>query len=232
MKTLICSDSRTRYRLPPALVLVAFTWLAPFHAAWATEEFQNWHGFNWHVYQTTNFDATAYGEVRYREDSSQLFQSLLNPKLIWKVLPHLDLGLNYTWFANRTKTGEFADTHRLELEANPHARFTDWLEFHNRNRLEIYWAEGVHGERYRSRNRLQFTVPFKGFEPLESIYCNNEFWYEFYRNDFTLNRAVPVGLNFHVAGHTHLAMFYMIQSSKQLTGHWDQAHILGTTLSF
>ena len=58
------------------------------------------------------------------------------------------------------------------------------------------------------------------------------FWYEFYRSDYVLNRAVPVGLNFHLAGRTHLAVFYMIQSSKQLTGHWDQAHILGTTITF
>ena len=198
----------------------------------AAEEFQNWHGFNWRIHQTTNFDASAYGEVRYRDDASQLFQSLVSPRLTWKVLPNLDLGLNYTWFANRTKTGEFADTHRLEVEVNPHVKITDWLEFHNRNRLEIYWADGVNGERYRSRDRLQFTVPLKGFAPLESIFCNNEFWYEFYRSDYTANRAVPVGLNFHVTGHTHVAVFYMIQSSKQLTGHWDQAHILGTTLSF
>lgn len=154
--------------------LALLVWL-PF--ANATEEFQNWHGFNWHVYQTTNFDASAYGEVRYRDSSPHLFQSLFSPKLTWKAWPNLDLGLNYTWFANRTKTGEFADTHRLEAEVNPHVKITDWLEFHNRNRLEIYWTDGVNGERYRSRNRLQFTVPLKGFAPLESIYCNNEFWY-------------------------------------------------------
>lgn len=231
----------TKHKIPPWWQLVRSTLGASLGAAVllavsplarAADEFQNWHGFNWHVYQTTNFDASLYGEVRFRENSSQLFQTLASPKFTWKAARYLDLGLNYTWFANRVEPDHFADTHRLETEFNPHFKLTDWLEIHNRNRLEIYWAEGVRSERYRSRNRLQFTFPLKGLQPLESIYFNNEFWYDFYRRDYTLNRAIPIGLNFHLYGHAHLAIFYMIQSTKKTNGDWDQAHILGTTLSF
>ncbi|NBV22103.1 MAG: DUF2490 domain-containing protein [Proteobacteria bacterium] len=226
------SSGRSGFHLLTALCAAGLILLGGRGTASATEDFQSWHGFNWKVWQTNEVTASLYGEVRFRENASQLYQSLLSPRLVWHAHPNVDLGLNYTWFANRTGTGLFADTHRLETEVNPHFKLADWLEFHSRNRLEIYWLDGVQNERYRSRNRLQLTAPLTGLGPLESVYCNNEFWYEFYRMDYTLNRAVPLGLNFHVAGRTHLAVFYMIQSSKQTTGHWDQAHILGTTVSF
>ena len=70
----------------------------------------------------------------------------------------------------------------------------------------------------------------KGLSPLESVFINNELFYDYDAHRYNENRLVPLGLNFRVNSRTVLSTYYMLWSVRG-SGDWSNSHVLGTQIS-
>lgn len=197
----------------------------------AADDFGSWHALSVKFLDTEKWTLSAFGQLRFRDDSSELFAYQLSPQVIYKVSPYLRLGMNYTYLPTKPPGGDdFLDQHRWETEINPRWPVNDWLTLELRNRFELRWLEGRSDTNERSRHRPQATFRLKGLGPLESVFINNEFFYDYDAHRYNENRLVPLGLNFRVSDHVGFSTYYMLWSVRG-GGQWNNAHILGTQLS-
>jgi hypothetical protein len=163
-------------------------------------------------------------------DSSRLKEQLVTPQIFWQANETWRFGMAYTYLRFRSGNG-FDNDHRLELEADPHWQLADWVTLDLRNRLELRFREGPANGAERIRERAQFTFPLQHAGPLQSLYVNNEFFYDLNSHQYNQNRLTPIGLSLKLTDHAQLRLFYLLQSTRS-QADWDHAHVLGTQLFF
>ena len=144
----------------------------------------------------------------------------------------MSLGINYTYLEeevldSKTKESDFKYHNRLELEVNPYFSVGPYVKVKNRNRMEFRWIEDKGSDNARFRQLWQIEVPIKGISIVNSIYANNELFYDFNREQFAQNRWIPAGVVFKIYKKNLLRIFYMIQSVKGRPD-WSSNQILGT----
>ena len=176
----------------------------------------------------------VYSDARFYNDAKDVGLYLASPRFQYKLFDNFDMELHYTYLGFKKNTPSagrslFNYQHRAELELNPHWEVGEWLKVHVRNRMEYRWIEDQGSDNTRYRHRWQFTFPLKGLGPLRSVYLNSEFFIDQAKEDYTENRAVPLGLNFRLSDKTKLQVFYMIQMKKGQED-WSSNQILGTHL--
>jgi len=195
------------------------------------EDFGSWHALTLRFFNNEHWTLSAVSQLRFNDDSSRLFAFGVTPQVTYKASPYLRLGMNYTYLpAKLPGESDFLDQHRWESEINPRWPVNEWLTLDLRNRFELRWLEGRAGTNERLRHRPQATFHLKGFGPLESIYINNEFFYDFDTNQYKQNRLVPLGLNFRLNSNTVFSTYYMWWSVRG-GDDWKRSHVLGTQLS-
>lgn len=200
----------------------------------ANDDFGSWHGLSVKFLDSDRWTLAAVGQARLRNDSSELFSYLLSPQLTYKVSPYLRLGMNYTYLPTRPAAGgDFRYQHRWETEINPRWPVNDWLTLDLRNRFELRWLEDRRGTNERSRHRPQATIRLKGLGPLESVFINNEFFYDYDAHLRSENRLVPLGMNIRLNSRTVFTTYYMLASVRG-SGGWINTHVPGSqfTLDF
>ncbi len=195
------------------------------------EDVGSWHALSLRFFDNEHWTLSTVGQVRFRDDSSELFAYGVTPQVAYKASAYLRLGMNYTYLPTKPAGGDdFLDQHRWETEVTPRWPVNDWLTLDLRNRFELRWLEGKPGTNERSRHRPQATFYLNGFGPLESIYVNNEFFYDFDDHLYNQNRLVPLGLNLRLNSHAVFTTCYMLLSTRG-GDEWRHSHVLGTQLS-
>lgn len=198
----------------------------------AEDDFQYWQRLQFKAIDTKYFDFTTYGELRFAEDASDFHFWQTSQKFQFDPIKHLSLGINYTHLQeevldSRTRKDEFKYHNRLELEINPYFNITDYVKVKNRNRMEFRWIEDRGSDNARFRHLWQVEVPIKGVLILQSVYTNDELFYDFNREQFTQNRWIPGGITLGIYKKNVLRIFYMVQSVKGRPD-WSSNQILGT----
>jgi hypothetical protein len=224
------SEKRCRFGRPARLTgaLLSFGLALTTRAA---DDFGSWHALSLGVFENARWTVTGISQVRLRDDSSQLFAYVLSPQVVFKAGPYLRLGANYTFLpAKPAGRSDFLDQKRWEFEVNPRWPVNDRLTLELRNRYELRWLEGRPGTNERSRHRPQASLRTTHTGPLESVFANNEFFYDYRAHRYTENRLVPVGLNFRVNPRAGFRAYYMVRSVRG-PARWSHTHVLGTQLS-
>lgn len=219
-----------RYR---ALLLTATMMLLGGGAprAEAADDFGSWHGLSVKVLDADGWALSQVAQLRFRDDSSELFARLLSSQLTYSASPRLRVGLNYTVLPARpVDSNDFRAQRRWELEIMPRWSAGDRLVIDWRSRLELRWLEGRAGRNERSRHQPQVTFRIGGSGRLQSVYANNEIFYDHDAHRLTENRFVPLGLSFRLTGQGSVSAQYMLQSVRGNHG-WSQSHVLVTQLS-
>ena len=132
-------------------------------------------------------------------------------------------------FNSVAQRDEFKYHHRLEFEANPHWTIADRLKVNMRNRLEQRWIEDKGSDNRRFRQRTNVELPLKDCLPVQAVYANSEFFYDFADHRYNENWTVPFGIKFRLTDQVSLSTFYMIQHRKG-TEDWSSSQVLGTHL--
>ncbi|MBL9190097.1 MAG: DUF2490 domain-containing protein [Opitutaceae bacterium] len=198
----------------------------------AGDDFGSWHAVSATFLDQSDWTLSALGQLRFRDDSSNLFAYVLSAQTVWKASSYLRLGMNYTVLpAKPAGSRDFRGQRRWEIEVNPRWPVNAALTLDLRNRIEVRWIEGRAGTNLRSRHRPQATWRLKGAGRLESVYANNEFFWDHDADRYTSNRLVPLGLNFRVNPQTVAGVYYMLWSVRSGTGGWSHSHVLGTRLA-
>jgi len=224
---------RNTWRRPKLLGVMTWVSLAlvVMIRARAGADFGSWHALSVKFFDDERWTLLGYGQARLRDNSADLFAYQLSPQVVYKASPYLRLGMNYSYLPTKPSGGgEFRDQHRWETEFNPRWPVNDWLTLDLRNRFELRWLEGRSGTNERSRHRPQATIKLKGLGPLDSVFCNDEVFYDYDTHRATVNRLIPLGLNIPVSAPVLFSTYYLLES-VQRSGRWDHAHILGTQLS-
>ena len=226
----ICDKAISSQRATGVVALIVHL-LANVPVARAGDDFGSWHALSLKFHDDERWTLSAVGQLRFRDASSEWFAYQLSPQVVYKVSPYLRLGMNYTYLPTKPPgSDDFLDQHRWETEINPRWPVNGWLTLDLRNRFELRWLEGRRGTNERSRHRPQANLKVKGLGPLESIFINNEFFYDYVAHRYSENRLVPLGLSFHVSEHVGFSTYYMLQSVRA-NGDWNNSHVLGTQLS-
>lgn len=212
------------------------TVIFPFETVQGEDDFQYWSRYQVKLLDTEHIDFVNFWEFRAFEDASDVGLWYTSQKLIFDYFKNLQFGLNYTYLENESASPRSGKVHskyqhRLELEANPHWKWGDWLRIDNRNRVEFRWIQDKGSDNGRYRQRWQVSVPVKNIPKVQKIYANNEVFWLFETGKVNENRLIPLGVSFKVTEKSSLSLFYMIQSRKR-GGNWTSNQILGTFLSF
>jgi len=195
------------------------------------DDFGTWQGLSLRVVDTRHVDLVATAEARFYQDSRELLQYRLTPRLVVDANRYLRATLGYTYLPTRSSdSDEFIDQHRMELEVTPRWPVTDRLTLDLRNRLEIRWIEGRSGANERLRHRLGASYRIRDTGLFRSVFAGDEVFFDFDRGDVTQNRLTPLGLRFRLSEHVGFNVYYMLQS-QQARGKWSHAHVLGTHLA-
>ena len=125
---------------------------------------------------------------------------------------------------------EFKYQCRVEFEVNPHWITQAGIKIKNRNRIEVRKIEDGNSDDTRLRHMWNFEIPMKGSTSLQSLYFNNEFFYDFEKNSYNENRMVPLGLKWRLQENILMQIFWLIQTRKD-TSDWSSNQILGTQLA-
>jgi len=209
------------------LILLAALTISPGRA----DDFGSWHALSFRYLHSTHWDLTAFAQLRYHDDSSELFAYYLSQQVSYKVSPYLKLGMNYTYLPTKPIAGdEFVDQYRWETEIIPRWPINERLTLDLRNRLELRWFADQDGVNKRSRHRPQAIIRVIGMAPLESLSINNEFFYDYDIGEYNENRLIPLGLNFRLHPEVNFSLYYMLVSVRP-DADWFHTHTLGTQLS-
>jgi hypothetical protein len=85
------------------------------------------------------------------------------------------------------------------------------LNFDDRSRIER--LDGLPGDPWRYRNRLQVSHPLEGLGPIGAVFASDEAFYDFSRQKWDRNRA-QVGFSVHVARRQRLDIYYLRQDDR------------------
>lgn len=215
-----------------AVFVFAICWLLPAPSVFSEDDVQYWSRLSIKAIDTNYFDYVTYGELRLTEDSSDFHFWQTSQKFQFDPIDHLSLAINYTHLQeevsdSKTRKSEFKVHNRFELEVNPYAAIKDYVKIKSRNRIEFRWIEDRGSDNTRFRQMWQIEVPIKKVPFLQSIYINNELFYDFNREQFTQNRWIPGGVAIKIYEKSLIRIFYMIQSVKGRPD-WSSNQILGT----
>lgn len=195
------------------------------------DDFGGWHALSVKYLDTDHWTLAAFGQLRYRDSASELFAYQLSQQVTYKASRWLHLGLNYSYLPfKRGASDEFLEHHRLEPAITPRWIVNEWLTLDLRNRIDLSWIENTENPVEKLRERPQAVVRIKGLNPLESIFINNEFFYDFDAGRYNENRFIPLGLNFRLHRHAGFSLYYMLRSVRP-GGAWLHTHVLGTQVS-
>lgn len=172
------------------------------------------------------------GEVRSNHAMKKVYHYRMSENFLYEARPHLDLEAHYSYIFSKPKDScHFRNTSRYELEINPyfsiknsHFRFRNRIEFIKRNR-ETDWQYV-----FRQRTSLRFLV--KNMVYITSIGMNNEFFFDFKRDQITQNRFVPLEVSFKFSS-INLNAFIMIRDLHSFNfNRWLKSFVVGTEISF
>ncbi len=199
----------------------------------AENDFQSWQWLSLHVYETNGFKAHIFADNRMADTVSREKLYLVGPRIHYRVSEPVSVGLGYLFLnIHDLNRDVWRKEHRVENELNFHFTLSEKVTFHQRNRFEWRWREARDQPAYRMRSRFQLRYK-TDFGRLKSIYANNEFFWDFENDDFSENRAIPVGLQFKITPSLDFNLFYMIQSLHTAAARsWKSNHILGTHLNY
>jgi len=214
------------------VLIVLFLFCLPTRGL-AEDDFQYRQLLSLKVIDTKKVDLVFFNQMRLNHNAQDVSFYLMSPQLKFDFWKNLQLGLNYTHlnfkaFNAAAGREEFRFHHRLELEVNPHWDIGEHFKVSMRNRYEFRWIENIGSDRDRFRHRTNVEVPFKNVLPLQAIFANSEFFYDFVDHRYNENWTVPFGLKFKVNEHVNFSIFYMLQS--RVTDTWTSTQILGTHL--
>jgi hypothetical protein len=194
------------------------------------DDFQSWQRFSLTAWHKGDWEMQLHEESRWNRDSSRLNEQLITPQILWQANEIWRFSVAYTYYRYHSGNG-FDNEHRLELEANPHWKLTDWVTLDLRNRLEVRFRDGPSNGPERTRHRIQYTFPLAHAGPLKSLYFNDEFFLDLDHKQLNQNRLTPLGLSFKLNDYAQLRLYYLVQSIRT-HAEWDHAHVLGTQLQF
>jgi hypothetical protein len=225
-----------RFYAPMLVLLTCLLWVAP--DGRASDDWQYWSRYTLKTHSFDRVELATYFEGRLNEDLSQDGLYQISEQFKYKLRDDLDLGLNYTYLEQRsvnskTKIEVFKYNHRAEIELSPRWKPADWLQIKNRNRLEFRWIEDQGSDNTRFRQRWELVFPIKNAAPVQSIFVNSEYFFDFKQSQIVENRAIPFGVQFKLNDKASLSVFYMIQARKGPLD-WSSNQIVGThlTISF
>ncbi|PIQ85052.1 MAG: hypothetical protein COV74_10670 [Candidatus Omnitrophica bacterium CG11_big_fil_rev_8_21_14_0_20_45_26] len=212
------------------LCLIGFIVIA-IPSSLARDDAQYWSQYSIKWLDTKYVDLVNFWDVRFTDDWSHVGlwftrqQVRINP---WK---HLGFNVAYTYLEtevqNAAKTqNEYKYHHRLELELNPSWNLPNDWKLSNRNRVEFRWIEDKGSDNTRFRQLWELEVPVKKLR-IESVYLNNELFYDFSTQKFNEDRITPFGVKIKVCSKAYLKLFYLIQCKKGARD-WSSNQVFGT----
>ncbi|MFO7534559.1 MAG: DUF2490 domain-containing protein [Kiritimatiellia bacterium] len=165
--------------------------------------------------------------VRIGDSMSDYFYETVEPLVVWKAAPWLDLGAGFEIIRSE-KNGEWLE------EKVPKANLTikgdaGPLQLSNRSRLEYRFREEASDEwRYRNRLRLQLA---KGRTDWKlKPFVEDEFYFSFDEQLFNENRAAA-GLGFEPRAWLKAELYYMARSTLK-SDEWTDSNIIGIKATF
>ncbi len=214
-------------------IVIIFLFFLITTPVFARDDFQYRQLLTIKLIDTKKVDFVLFNQMRLNHDAHDVGFYSMTPQLKFDFWKNLQLGLNYTHlnfkaFNAAAGRDEFRFHHRLELEVNPHWDFGERLKITTRNRYEFRWVEnsGPGNDRFRQRTNLE--IPLKNVLPLQAIYANTEFFYDFADHRYNENWTVPFGVKFKINDKANVSLFYMVQS--RLTDAWTTTQIVGTNV--
>lgn len=198
----------------------------------AESDFQTWQWMIFHLPQGERFKSHIYVDNRIADNSSREKIRIIGPRLQYAVNEPVQVGVGYLFSDIHDLNRDiWQKEHRFENELNFKFKFRDKWKFHNRNRFESRLRESRDGWTWRTRSRFELRYQID-IGRLQSIYANNEIFWDHEVNELNENRLVPIGMRFDLGKRCDLTLFYMIQSLRRFNpSDWRQNHIFGTHLN-
>lgn len=192
------------------------------------DDFKTWQSLSAKIYDSDKLDALIYTETRIGNDFSRRELALINPILLYNPRPNLTLGINYTYLDVKPLTSCYSSSqHWLAFEATPAFTLTRGIKVSARQRLEIRWIENQMEAVYISRHQFGLSVPIQGKERIKRFFASEEIFYDYNRNRFSENRAIPVGIGLKLTRNINLDIYGMIFSKCSSGGQWEHSYVLG-----
>lgn len=186
------------------------------------------------VLDTRVVDLSLWSQVGFSDSAANPNRFMAGPKVSFDPWQHWTFGLNYTFFERQLPQPpggdwDWQEQHRAEFEVIPHLDLWNWGKLYFRNRLELRWIEGVEDVSPRSRHRLEVVFPLKHAGPVQDLFTQFEYFYDYRKDRNSENRFVPLGVTFKLHDRVAFKAFYMWQPSQADDG-WDHSHVFYTQL--
>ena len=194
------------------------------------DDFGTWQWTTVDLYKGEKWSAAFFNELRWIEGSRDFSLALQGPTARYLATPDTSFGLS-AYYLHVQRGYLLDDTNQAWLELD---MLNSWHPVENltlslRTMFENRWLEDPHTSVQISRHRLGAAWTLHDCGPLTKIYANNEFFYDWDAGEFNENRAIPLGVSFHLCDWANLDVFHMIRSRDGKDG-WRHEFILGTHL--
>ncbi len=171
-------------------------------------------------------DLRVYAETRLNGRNGGLHQSFLRLGPLFYWTDFLFVGVHGTIYADRLRTGAFAQEARFELEPNFFGRICDFT-WNDRNRLELRFRDETE-TKFRYRNQLRINYAPKGAKWIPFVW--DEVLVDLSGLGLNQNRAL-IGLSRMLSGQTRLDIGFMLRSREETSG-WIHDRIAFAALFF
>jgi hypothetical protein len=185
------------------------------------------------LFDVGRFNFTTYGEASWSSGETRPFAYLVSPRLSYRLTEWLTTGVNYTFIEASvldaaTGSVDRVDSQRAEFELNPGFRLGERFRFRLRNRYEHRWlANGTQDDRTRLRFEFYWETP--QWKPLKEIYAFDEVFIDWTNTRVSINRVMPLGLNWRLAERVGLRTFYFWEQRYGLNGKpTENSHVFYT----
>jgi len=192
---------------------------------YARDDWQYWSKFALEANYIEDLTLKVGGELRLRDDFSELALANVETILLYQPIKYLEFGPLYKFESAKSPSGKRIHENRYGIEATGKVRL--WkLGLSDRNRVEYRNKSGDDSWRYR--NRIQLTYPINIRKIRLTPYASEELFYDEEVQELNQNR-VTLGFSVRLYQYLGIQLYYRLQSRRQ-NSSWNHNHILGTAL--
>jgi hypothetical protein len=199
----------------------------------------NWDLEYWQFINIPNWSCGPYslyttGEIRLRDDLSQIYRYRISENFAYQPFPFLALEAHYGLiYVIPEKAKHFIRENRLELEVNTFKTLQKGVDINWRNRMEFVRRQGQSKTIYIFRHKFMTVFSLENYGRLTALRVHDEVFYDFNISKFTQNRFFPIDMVFAINQRSTISAFFMIRnyfSGGQ--NQWYRSVVLGSELVF